>query len=197
MRKEVLTSVLLLFFIFGINAQPLVSDKNPIDFFGDWKSIATAGLFGGSNVQHGLNLGLSASTPVNSANKVVPFGILLDANYLYQSRRAIAFGVATGYAMYFRKDTNENWGPLNKDSDFRYVPVAMATRYALNSGFVIGADLGYAFILSDNWNGGIYYRPIIGYNISKITQLNVSYSGIADNWVWSTVSFGLTVNLNG
>ncbi|MDW5288617.1 hypothetical protein [Formosa sp. PL04] len=195
MKTKFLTTIVLLFFVIEINAQPLVYESTKIDPF-DWGPIAVAGLFGGNNIQHGLNLGGNISIPLNSDYNVVPIGIFLDVNYLYQSRRAIGFGLATGYAMYFKKNNTENQEFKYNGSGFRYIPVAGAARYALNNGIVIGGDIGYAFILSNNWNGGFYYRPVLGYNISELLQLNISYSGISNHWHWSAINLGMTFNLN-
>ncbi|CDF79442.1 conserved hypothetical protein [Formosa agariphila KMM 3901] len=195
MKRTIFNAILLLFIVFNINAQPLAFD-NATFSFDEWKTRAVPGIFGGTNVQDGINVGLSLSTPVNSANKVVPFGFMLDANYLHQTRRIMAFGFATGYGSYFGEDNNDHWGPINKEAEFRYIPVAGAVRYALENGIVFGGDLGYAFGLHSNWDGGLYIRPIFGFNISEITQLNVSYTSISKSWTWSAVNIGCTFNLN-
>ena len=194
MKRNFLTTLVLLFFVTGIHAQPLVYE--PTDFNMDKLSLAIPGLFGGNNVQDGINLGLSISAPTNSANTSVPVGVVFEANYLYQSRRALAVGFTTGYGAYFHKEDSESWGPIKNNSDFRFLPLAAATRYAFNNGIVLGADVGCAFVLSSNWKGGFYYRPILGYNISKNMQINTSYSGIVTNWTWSTINFGITYNIN-
>ncbi|MFB9052265.1 hypothetical protein ACFFVB_04165 [Formosa undariae] len=195
MGKRLLTTVILTFFTIGIIAQPLVIERNYL-CFNDWESTAASGSFGGSNVQEGLNVGLSLSTPISKANKIVPVGFLLDVNFLIQSDRNLALGIAFGYGWYFGKDTDDTWGPITTDSEFRYVPFAIATRYALNSGLIIGGDIGYAYVFSNDYTGGAYYRPVFGYNFSKKMQLNISYTGIANDWIWSAINFGVTLNLS-
>ncbi|WP_434035940.1 hypothetical protein [Formosa sp. 4Alg 33] len=161
MGKKLLTSVVLLCFSISIIAQPLVPEITDSSTT-DWELMVLPGAFGGSNVQDGINFGLSLSSPINQANKIVPVGFFLDANMLFQSGRNIAFGIAFGYGWYFGQDTDETWGPITEDSEFRYVPFAVATRYALDSGLIIGGDVGYAYVFSNDYTGGGYFRPLIG-----------------------------------
>ncbi|MGJ5640728.1 hypothetical protein [Formosa sp. S-31] len=150
----------------------------------------------GFNVQAGLNIGASVSFPVNGANEVTSVGVLGDLTYIFQASRTIGVGLATGYGIYFGKDTSNFWGPIHDGSDFRYLPVAFATRYGLTAQIVVGGDIGYAIGLSDNWDGGFYYRPMFGYNVSEMLQLNISYSGITDYWTWSAINLGCTINIH-
>ncbi|QDO94790.1 hypothetical protein FNB79_12725 [Formosa sediminum] len=195
MRREIVTAIILLVFVCKSFAQPL-GFENTLFNFDRWKPAAATAVFTGRNVQEGLNLGASLAIPLNAASNVVSTGILLDANYLYQAHRNISIGLASGYGIYFAKDDNQSWGPITKNRDFRYIPVAAATRVAILNGFVIGTDLGYAFGLSENWDGGFYFKPIFGYNICEAFQLNISYSGISNNWTWSAASLGFTINFN-
>ncbi|WP_159023454.1 hypothetical protein [Formosa sp. L2A11] len=195
MKREIVATIILLFCVCGIYAQPSAFE-NPEFSMDRWKPSGISAVFTGLNIQNGLNIGVSGSMPLNSASDVVSAGVLLDVNYLYQVHRNFAFGVAAGYGIYFNKEENSNWGPINEGDDFRYFPIAAATRFGLNNGIVMGADLGYAIGASDQFDGGLYFRPMVGYNLSELVQVNLSYSGISNDWTWSAASLGLTVNLN-
>ena len=45
--------------------------------------------------------------------------------------------------------------------------------------FTVGLDLGYAVGINDGNDGGVYYRPMFGYNINEKIQLNASYRGVS------------------
>ncbi|WP_299779490.1 hypothetical protein [uncultured Formosa sp.] len=195
MKREIVLTIVLLFCVCGIYAQPLAFE-NPEFSMDRWKPSGISAVFTGLNIQDGLNIGLGASVPLNSASDVVSYGALLDVNYLYQVRRNFAFGLAAGYGIYFNEEETADWGPIDKGKDFRYFPVAAATRFGLSNGIVMGADIGYAIGASDNFDGGFYFRPLIAYNLSEIFQLNLSYSGISNDWTWSAASVGFTINLN-
>ncbi|MBP1841125.1 hypothetical protein [Formosa algae] len=194
MKRGIVTTIILLLFVCKSFAQPSVYE-NPEFNFDRWKSSTITAVFTGVNVQEGLNIGASAALPLNSASNIISTGVLLDVNFLYQAQRTIGIGLASGYGIYFGKDNEGSWGPINNKKDFRYIPVAAATRVALYNGIIIGTDLGYAFGLSENWDGGFYFRPMLGYNINEALQLNLSYSGISNNWTWSAASLGFTINL--
>ncbi|HPF96717.1 MAG TPA: hypothetical protein PLZ00_04795, partial [Mangrovimonas sp.] len=80
---------------------------------------------------------------------------------------------ATGFGHSFGKDY------YGSKQDFQYIPIAGAGRFNINEKMAAGIDAGYAVGISDNNDGGFYFRPIFGYNITEMIQLNASYIGIA------------------
>lgn len=84
-----------------------------------------------------------------------------------------------------------------------FIPVSIAGRYAITNKFIFGIDLGYAFNASNtniisygnekyDSNGGIYFRPMIGYKINEKIMLKASYTGVILNGKnFSTVNVGI------
>lgn len=57
--------------------------------------------------------------------------------------------------------------------------------------FKLGADVGYAVGVNEGNDGGFYVRPMIGYNISGNTELNVSYINVSNDGSFSVAALGL------
>ena len=83
-------------------------------------------------------------------------------------------GIATGYNHFFGKDNTVNNVTI-KNNDFGVVPVAALFRYyPEQTGFYLGTDLGYGFIVGDDKvaenattnrpDGGFYLKPEIGWH---------------------------------
>jgi len=144
-----------------------------------------------SHAQSGIGIGGGISIPVFEASDVSSFGFRLDANFLAEVSSGIYLGGATGFANMFGKEEKFPLVTIDHD-DFQYIPVAVAARYKLSSEIEIGGDMGYAIAVSDNWDGGFYYRPIFGYNVSDNFQVNMSFTGVSDSWItWSTFDIGI------
>ncbi|HKK12510.1 MAG TPA: hypothetical protein VJ945_06735 [Flavobacteriaceae bacterium] len=131
----------------------------------------------------GFKLGANVGIPVGDASDYYNFNIALDVNFLWPTSGDFEFGLATGFSNGFGKDGAD---------DAQFLPVAGAGRFNVSEDFLIGADIGYGIGINDGNDGGFYYRPMVGYNVSERTQLNVSYTGVSlDGWTWSTVNLGV------
>ena len=77
--------------------------------------------------------------------------------------------------------------------------IAASGRYNLSEDFVLGADLGYALGLSPSGNdGGFYYRPMLGYNLSEKMMVTASYSTVSvsnGGGNWGSFGVGLMFGL--
>ena len=157
--------------------------------------------------QSGLNIGGSFGFPYeNYQGYDFSFNFTADVNYLFEVNQAFDLGIASGYGQALGRSYYV--GPIigNFDTpDYQYVPVAAAGRINFNRRLVFGADIGYAISvtsakdLSNNkyYEGGFYWRPMVGFNINEKLQLNANYVGINDYYFYySSVNLGLTVNLN-
>ncbi|CDF79441.1 conserved hypothetical protein [Formosa agariphila KMM 3901] len=150
------------------------------------------------NGHDGLNVGASFMLPIADLSDYSSAGVALDINYLYPIAPMLNMGIASGYAVVFGDDYQ---GPIfeYEGEDFQYIPVSVATRYVPTEKVEFGADLGYAIGVSNGFDGGFYYRPVIAFNLTEMVQLNFSYTGVNNNnsWVtWSTLNFGVMFNLN-
>ncbi len=155
-------------------------------------AVLVIGSIFSANAQGGFNVGVNFALPVGDAGDVSSFSIGLDLNYLFEVSELFDAGIATGYTHAIGK--GEEFGIIiieNPDIDF--IPFAGAARFNVSEDFVLGADIGYAIGLTDGIDGGFYYRPLIGYNITDSIQINASYTGISlDGATWSTIGIGAT-----
>ncbi len=116
----------------------------------------------------GANVGLAVPAENASAN------IGLDVAYQNLVTPGFGLGIATGYSHFFGRENTVNNVKVN-NNDFGVVPVAALIRvYPKQTGFYLGTDLGYGFIVGDKKvasnstvdrpTGGFYIKPEIGYH---------------------------------
>ncbi|MGB0974190.1 MAG: outer membrane beta-barrel protein [Flavobacteriaceae bacterium] len=142
-----------------------------------------------SNAQEGFNVGASVGLPMGDAGDFASFNITLDANYLFEVSDKFDAGIATGFNHSIAK---EDWF-----DDMQFIPVAGAARFMATEKVMLGADLGYALGMNEGNDGGFYYRPMAGYNVSEKLQVNLSYIGVAiENVSWNTINLGASFNIN-
>ncbi|PNW27949.1 hypothetical protein [Formosa algae] len=144
----------------------------------------------------GVNIGASFMLPVYELNDYASAGFSADINYLTPVAPLLNMGIATGYGVVYN-DTDYLFDYYVKE-DAQFIPIALATRYVPSDQIEFGGDFGYAIGVSDQFNGGFYYRPMLGFNLNEKIQLNLSYTGVSNNsWItWSTLNFGFMFNLN-
>ncbi|MFH6769753.1 hypothetical protein V8G56_13450 [Gaetbulibacter aquiaggeris] len=122
-----------------------------------------------------FSIGSNLGAPVSDAHDFYSFIIGIDANYWFVSDKFSA-GIATGFNFFLSNELKgNNSGFYLENASF--VPIAFASRFDLSDKFILGADVGYAIGVGND--GGFYYRPIFGYNISDSVQLTLSYRGIS------------------
>ncbi|WP_298902775.1 transporter [uncultured Psychroserpens sp.] len=148
--------------------------------------VAVFGLTSG--FAQSYSAGVTVGLPIGDAGDLYTFNVGIDLDALWDISEEFEAGVATGY----------NHSVLDSDlngDDFQYIPLAGAARYSASDDFVLGADLGYAIAVGDG-DGGFYYRPMVGYNVSENTQITASYRGISvDGGSFSTVNLGVNFGL--
>lgn len=167
--------------------------------------LAAVAVFGLSNVNaQEFSVGLTAGIPVGDAGDFYTFNLGLDANYLWEVSDDFSAGVATGYNTSFGDDFSTPDvtiagitipGFTYELDNFDYIPLAAAGRFNASEEFVLGADLGYAIVLTDGVDGGFYYRPMVGYNVSDKIQISVSYRGVSNDGSFSTINAGVNYKL--
>lgn len=115
-----------------------------------------------------LKVGVSGGVALPSENASATLG--LDLAYQNLITPGFGLGIATGYSHFFGKEDN---GLDN--NDFGVIPVAALVRYyPKDTGFFMGTDIGYGFIVGDEKvasnspvnrpDGGLYLKPEIGYH---------------------------------
>ena len=132
--------------------------------------ILTAGVVSAqsADMTNMLKVGASVGLAVPAENASWAAGV--DVAYQNLVTPGFGLGIATGYTHYFGKENN---GLDN--NDFGVVPVAALVRiYPKQTGFYLGTDIGYGFIVGDDQvaennatarpDGGFYLKPEIGYH---------------------------------
>ncbi len=132
--------------------------------------LVTAGLLSAqsADMRNMLKVGVNGGFAVPAENAGGALG--LDVSYQNLVTPGFGLGIATGYTHFFGRDN----GNIN-NNDFGVVPVAALIRvYPKQTGFYLGTDLGYGFIVGDDKvasnytvqrpDGGFYIKPEIGYH---------------------------------
>lgn len=137
-----------------------------------------------ANAQSGkFNLGVNLGLVTGDADVVSSFAGGVEANYLFSVSDNFDFGPSVGFVNFFGKDNFD---------DASFMPLAGAARFKASEEFTLGADLGYGVGISPDGNdGGFYYRPMVGYNVSDKVMLQATYSGISvNNATWANFGIG-------
>jgi opacity protein-like surface antigen len=149
-----------------------------------------------ANAQDGkFEVGVNAALPIGDAGDLYTFSIGIDAAYMWNVSEQFDAGVATGFTNAFGDEVSI-LGITVEAEDAQFIPLAGSARYNVSSDFFLGADLGYAIGINDGNDGGFYYRPKVGYNVSEKVSLNLSYTGIAvDGGSFDTIGLGVMFGL--
>lgn len=131
--------------------------------------------------------GFNAGMPVGDASEISSFSAGLDVNYHWGVSELLDVGVATGYIHAF----GETLEGQTEFEDIQFFPVAASVRIYPTYHFKFGADAGYAVGVNAGNDGGLYYRPIVGYNITGNTELNVSYTAVNNNGTFAIATVGI------
>lgn len=141
--------------------------------------------------QEGFKLGFHGGLPINDFNDAVTLTLALDAGYMYAANETFDVGIATGFIHGF----GESFSSEAIEADFpnvEFMPVAASIRIWTSNSFSLGVDGGYAVGINDGNDGGLYYRPIIGYLMGPSTEVNFSYSTVElDGATWNTLNLGV------
>nr|WP_299383584.1 hypothetical protein [Allomuricauda sp.] len=131
--------------------------------------------------------GFTAGLPVGDAEMISSFSIGLDVNYHYGVSELLDLGVATGFIHSF----GDTLPDQSNFEDIQFLPVAGSVRIYPTYHFKFGGDVGYAVGINEGNEGGLFYRPLIGYNITGNTELNVSYTAVNNNGTFAIATVGI------
>ncbi|UII76345.1 hypothetical protein LV716_00715 [Flagellimonas sp. HMM57] len=138
--------------------------------------------------------GISAGVPVGDASNVSSFSVGLDVAYHWGVSELLDVGLATGFMNAFGDTKTDSFGPIPEGTgfeDFQFIPLAASFRIYPTYSFKLGADVGYAVGINEGNEGGFYYRPLVGYNITGNTELNVSYTAVDNNGTFAIATLGV------
>lgn len=137
----------------------------------------------------GFKLGVNAGIPVGDVEEFSTFQLGFDAAYLYPVSELFSVGALAGYSRYFGDEISSPAGNVEVD-DFSFLPIAATARFGFSDFLFVGGDLGYAIGLNES-DGGIYYRPKVGYGLGPLAII-ASFSGISvDGGDVSSVNLGV------
>ncbi len=151
--------------------------------------VLTALIFGSlTYAQEGIKIGIQGSFPFNDFKDAVVLSAAVDVGYMHALGEVVDAGVMTGFINGF--PDNFDGGP--DLPNIQFLPLAGSFRIWPSNSFSFGGDAGYAVGINDGNEGGLYYRPVIGYLFGTNTEVNLSYTGIQlDGATWSTVNVGI------
>jgi len=136
--------------------------------------IAVFAIFGLGTVNaQGFSGGANIGLPVGDASNGSSISFGADVLYMFNADEDFTYGAASGFQYFLGKTVNGISLPNTS-----YLPIAGAARYALSDQFSAGLDLGLAFIMSGGSGSGLYYKPMVVYNLSDTMKLNAYYSGV-------------------
>ena len=144
----------------------------------------------GLMAQQGVKLGAHGSLPItDEVNSIVSLAAGIDVGYMHALGEVVDLGVMAGYIHGFPEKFEVGGADL---PSIQFLPMAASVRFWLSNSVSIGGDGGYALGLNEGNEGGVYYKPILGYLFGTQTEINLSYTGIsADGLDWATVNFGI------
>ena len=134
--------------------------------------------------------GFHAGLPIGDASEISSFSLGLDLAYHWGISEMFDAGISTGFINAF-EDTESGVVIEGGFGDFQIIPLAAALRLYPTYDFKLGFDAGYAIGVNEGNEGGLYLRPMMGYNISGNTELNVSYIDVSNNGNFSMVALGV------
>lgn len=136
--------------------------------------------------QTNFNIGVHAGIPMGDIEDISSFEGGVDLAYRFTFVDIVEVGPLLGYTHFFGQDEFD---------DFNYLPIAASGRLGLPQSFFAGFDIGYAIALEEDADGGLYYRPQVGYQFLRFA-LVLSYAGIADDVIdIGALTFGVEFKL--
>jgi hypothetical protein len=145
----------------------------------------------GMFAQEGIKIGLQGSFPFDDFSDAVVLSVALDVGYMHALGEVVDAGIMTGFINGF-PDTFQSDIITADRPHVQFVPLAASVRVWPSNSFSFGGDVGQAFGINEGNDGGLYYRPTIGYLFGTNTEINLSYTGIKlDGATWTTVNVGI------
>ncbi len=144
--------------------------------------------------QEGFKLGVQGGLPYNDFNDKTSVMVGADLGYMRALGEVVDLGIMTGIVHGFPKtfvfeETNVE---IEDNTAIDFAPLALSVRIWPSQSFSFGIDGGTAFGLSEGNDGGLYFRPILGYLFGTYTEINVSHTTIKlKDETWSTINFGI------
>tara|TARA_R110002124_G_scaffold131268_2_gene293469 strand:- start:7180 stop:7695 length:516 start_codon:yes stop_codon:yes gene_type:complete len=147
-----------------------------------------------------IKIGAFGAIPMGDTKDVSKTGFGIDATYLIEVSDKFDLGFTTGFSFFAGKKVkilnNDNSVSTLKYANAKYIPITGAVRFNATDKLYIGTDIGYAIGIGDDVKGGLHYKPRIGYQITDLIGINMSYTGLkVKGGTWKTLNFGVEFSL--
>ncbi len=145
-----------------------------------------------------LKVGINAGIPVGDVGEFYSFSLGADVYYMFGDQDAfLEFGATAGFLNYFGKEV-DIVGQSTDIDNAQFIPLAGAARFTLFGFLRFGPDVGYAIALSDTYDGGFYYRAVLGIDLGDRVELNTFYHSISQEGSnIGSVGAGLLIEFGG
>jgi hypothetical protein len=145
----------------------------------------------GLYAQQGMKLGVHGGLPLDEFQDQLSLVAGVDLGYRWGLSEIVDLGVMVGFVNGFPEKYDREL--FSEDlPNIQFMPLAASVRFWTSNSFSIGGDVGQAIGINSGNDGGLYYRPTIGYLMGAQTEVNFSYTGIAlDGATWSTLTLGV------
>ncbi|TYP98831.1 hypothetical protein C7447_102147 [Tenacibaculum adriaticum] len=144
--------------------------------------------------QQQFNIGINGGITIGNIEPVSKMAFGGDINYLFDISDEFVVGPSLGLVFFSSKEAN------GEKSDAKmYLPISTAIRFNSNEDvFYVGADLGFAVGLSpEGDNGGVFFKPLVGYKINQAFKVNLFYAGIKKRKpTYAFIGLGLVYDFN-
>ncbi len=141
--------------------------------------------------QKGFKLGIHGSLPLGENKNLVSLGAGLDLGYMYPLGEVVDLGIMTGFTNGFPETFHEDV-VLDDLPHVQFIPLGLSVRIWPSNSFSFGGEVGNAFGINEGNEGGLFYKPLVGFLLGAQTELNVSYTNvILDGEDWNTVNLGI------
>tara|TARA_R110000868_G_scaffold194548_1_gene440058 strand:+ start:10201 stop:10701 length:501 start_codon:yes stop_codon:yes gene_type:complete len=150
-------------------------------------ALSSIGVF----AQQGMKLGIHGGLPLDEFQEELSLVAGVDLGYRWGLSEIVDLGVMVGFINGFPEKYNREL--FSEDlPNIQFMPLAASVRFWTSNSFSIGGDVGQAIGINEGNDGGLYYRPTIGYLMGAQTEVNVSYTGIKlDDKTWTTLTLGI------
>ncbi len=141
--------------------------------------------------QEGFKIEIQGGLPFNDFNTDVSLAIGLDVGYMRAINPTFDLGATVGY-IHGIPETFHSEVVLTDLPTIQFVPLAGSVRIWPSRSISFGIDAGHALGLNEGNDGGLYYRPTVGFLFGTSTEINLSYTsiGVGDR-DWTTVTLGI------
>lgn len=140
--------------------------------------------------QEGFKIGAQAGLPIGDFNDQIGVVVGAEMGYMWAPNKVLDLGIKAGFIHGFPEKFRAGTVEVKLPS-IQFAPVAAALRIWPSKSFSFGGDVGHAFGLNNGNDGGLYYRPQIGFQTGPQSELNFSYTAIdVGNAQWNTITLG-------